>query len=254
MHMPKQPTTREGRKAKPKCGARNRHGKPCRNPAGFGTNHVGEGRCTLHGGAAQIAHGRYSSINRPRIRDLLERHQADPDPLNLLPELALLRSLIVDYIERYDELTSALLEWHASFTKDFDGAVELWRAKYATWLEECERLGREPTEGPPPPPLPTAYERKPRQVIDVLSVGKFISDIGTLAERVLKQRSEGSITLATLDRTLEQLGAEVVNAAQEVIRDPATRSALLAAIERRWETIRLDTSVPARPPQPADLN
>lgn len=32
------------------CGANTRAGTPCKRPAGWGTNHVGEGRCKLHGG------------------------------------------------------------------------------------------------------------------------------------------------------------------------------------------------------------
>jgi uncharacterized protein YutE (UPF0331/DUF86 family) len=32
------------------CGATNRNGEPCGLPAGWGTDHVGEGRCKLHGG------------------------------------------------------------------------------------------------------------------------------------------------------------------------------------------------------------
>ena len=37
--------------ASPKCGAHARStGKPCKNPAGYKTEHPGEGRCHLHGG------------------------------------------------------------------------------------------------------------------------------------------------------------------------------------------------------------
>jgi hypothetical protein len=32
------------------CGPRNRSGGPCQRPAGWGTDHVGYGRCRLHGG------------------------------------------------------------------------------------------------------------------------------------------------------------------------------------------------------------
>ena len=34
------------------CGAKTKRGTPCKRPAGWGTNHVGEGRCKLHGGAS----------------------------------------------------------------------------------------------------------------------------------------------------------------------------------------------------------
>lgn len=35
-----------------KCGATTRAGTPCQQKAGWGTDHVGEGRCKLHGGAS----------------------------------------------------------------------------------------------------------------------------------------------------------------------------------------------------------
>ena len=34
------------------CGAKTRSGKPCRHEKGWGTDHPGEGRCKLHGGAS----------------------------------------------------------------------------------------------------------------------------------------------------------------------------------------------------------
>lgn len=34
------------------CGSTTRRGTPCQRPAGWGTNHPGEGRCKLHGGAS----------------------------------------------------------------------------------------------------------------------------------------------------------------------------------------------------------
>jgi hypothetical protein len=34
------------------CDATNRNGDPCGLPAGWGTDHVGDGRCKLHGGAS----------------------------------------------------------------------------------------------------------------------------------------------------------------------------------------------------------
>ena len=50
-----------------KCGAKTRAGTPCQQPAGWGTEHPGTGRCKLHGGASLRGHlhpryktGRYS--------------------------------------------------------------------------------------------------------------------------------------------------------------------------------------------------
>ena len=41
--------------AKAKCGAKTRQGHPCKLPAGFGTDHLGSGRCKYHGGASKGA-------------------------------------------------------------------------------------------------------------------------------------------------------------------------------------------------------
>lgn len=187
------------------CGAQGKQtGKPCRHPAGFRTDHPGEGRCYLHGGATPPkTHGRYSKITRTRIKDLIEEFAADENPSDLLPELHLLRALVVDYVERYDELTDALIAWHESWKQGEN-------------------------------------EGKPRQVIDIISVGKFIGEIGSLADRIQKQRQEGAISMATFDRVTDSMGEEVVKAAQEVISDAATRTALIQSIEARWGSIRLD--------------
>jgi phage terminase small subunit len=38
-----------------KCGARTRQGHPCKLPAGYGTEHLGSGKCKYHGGASKGA-------------------------------------------------------------------------------------------------------------------------------------------------------------------------------------------------------
>src|SRR5690606_32915420 len=83
------------------CGARTKaDGTICQNPAGQGTDHPGQGRCHLHGGATPIKHGRYSKIKREALRDLIAEYEQDPDPLNLLPELATARALLQDFLDR----------------------------------------------------------------------------------------------------------------------------------------------------------
>ena len=99
---------------RPICGATTRAGTPCRRPAGWGTanagneTRVGVGRCKLHGGRSPVRHGRYSKIKREELRDLIAQYEADPDPLNLLPELAAVRALFHDFVDRYEETTAAL--------------------------------------------------------------------------------------------------------------------------------------------------
>jgi hypothetical protein len=81
------------------CGARKRQpkhpGERCARPAGWGTEHLGFGRCKLHGGATPYKHGFYSKVVREfvypsfrwkmraydfqRLRMLLARLIPDPE-------------------------------------------------------------------------------------------------------------------------------------------------------------------------------
>lgn len=236
------------------CGAKTRSGGVCKKQAGWGTDHLGEGRCRLHGGATPIKHGRYSTITRPRVRELLDQYENDPEPLNLLPEVKLLRALLTDFVERYDEITDATLAWHNSWGEEYRKAVATWREKMLRRLESGGWQDIEPDDLPDPPD-PLDYMNKPRQMLDITAAAGLVDKVGAMVDRIEKHRKEGAITLDTLNRVLEQLGVEVVHAAQEVIQDAATRAALLNAVERRWGTVHLDTAVPARPAaSPADLN
>src|SRR5690349_3505226 len=97
------------------CGAKNRQGQPCKRPAGWGTDHVGSGKCKLHGGASlkgmaskTFKHGN-SSIYRDFIADNLKDKVAafqDADPLDLTHELALTRALLAEFLSRFVEGTA----------------------------------------------------------------------------------------------------------------------------------------------------
>jgi hypothetical protein len=87
------------------CGARTRAGTPCRYPRGYKTDHFGQGRCRLHGGATPIRHGLHSTIIRPSIQERLLR--LAPPQQQLLIELASLRAAILDPTTRVDALYGA---------------------------------------------------------------------------------------------------------------------------------------------------
>jgi hypothetical protein len=258
------------------CGANTKSKQPCQRPAGWGTNHVGEGRCKLHGGATPIKHGlrsRYSAIRRPRIKELLESFQEEENQEDLLPEVQLLRALILDYIERYDENTEALLGWHASFNPAFGNAVsewhltyEKWQEGYATWKAEwqayretVERVQHHYRGGwpeppkmevypePPPVPAPIAFQNKPREVSDILKVGSFIVSIGALIEKIQRSRQEGSITLNALREKLQEFGFELYHGLADTVDDESLRAAILENVEGRWS--RIDLPRPAGRPK-----
>lgn len=83
-------------------------GTRCALTAGFGTEHVGTGRCKLHGGAkignrvlGNIKHGLTSKYLRKVVEDKVSTYMADPAPLDLSREIAMSRALfemLVDFI------------------------------------------------------------------------------------------------------------------------------------------------------------
>lgn len=83
------------------CGAKTRTGVKCGRSKGWGTDHRGQGRCRFHGGATPIKSGRYSRIARARLGQVFEEIEADPDPLNLLPDLILIRAQAAFLFEKH---------------------------------------------------------------------------------------------------------------------------------------------------------
>lgn len=139
----------------------------CKMAAGQRTDHPGQGRCWLHGGRSPIKSGRYSTIKRDEIRALIEKHESDPDPLNIMPELAAARALFQDFIERYDEWRAAILDWHSSWGTD--------------------------SENP-----------KPRQVLDLADAYRILSEVTKIAERIERIRAVDAIPRAEFVRLVKE--------------------------------------------------
>jgi len=112
----------ETARARGKCGFVKDDGRPCELTAGRGTAHRGAGCCTHHEGkglengpdaekadeieapeppeALLSLPGRYGSVQSARLQELMAEFAQDPDPLNLMPDVALLRGLIAQMIEQ----------------------------------------------------------------------------------------------------------------------------------------------------------
>ena len=98
------------------CGAKTRQGRPCIRGKGERTDHPGQGRCWRHGGRTPIKHGHYSKIVRPNLHQLIDQIAATAtDLLNLEGEALLLKALVIDYVNRFDQGTEALIGWHGSY-------------------------------------------------------------------------------------------------------------------------------------------
>lgn len=180
------------------CNAKTRRGTLCRQKAGARTDHVGAGRCFLHGGKSLVKHGRYSTIKRESLKTLIEQHEADPDPLNILPELAAARALFQDFVERYDEWADALTAWHASFSDAYRAEIELRCAAHDA--ATCPFLGPDPRE---------RFDGKPVQILDVADAYRIVSEITKIVERIEKVRAANAISRADLLRVMQEMGRVV---------------------------------------------
>ena len=99
-------------------------GQPCRNVAGKGTDHLGQGRCRLHGGSTPIQHGLYSKVRRTRLGRRMAEIENDPDLMNLAPELAYLKALSEQLALHYAKLEAALLAWHRAESTVYQKLIE----------------------------------------------------------------------------------------------------------------------------------
>lgn len=81
----------------------------CSLKAGHGTSHLGTGRCKYHGGelGTGIVHmttTRYAKVAPQRLRQQMELYASDPEVLDLTPELILLRSILSNVMEMYQDI------------------------------------------------------------------------------------------------------------------------------------------------------
>lgn len=189
----------------PRCGAKTRalDKHCCRYPAGFKTDHPGEGRCWLHGGKTPIKHGRYSKIKRREIRDLVGKFLLDPEPLNMLDDLAAMRALFVDFVQRYGAWREALLAWHDSWKAGENG----------------------PTAAP-----------KPREIMDVADAHRILAEVTKVVERIERIKAANAISRSDLARVVTEMARSV----ERYVIDPAfTPEERIRGIRDAWLSIRL---------------
>ena len=86
------------------CNARTPTGY-CRLPAGFNTDHKGNGRCHLHGGRAgrSITHGLYSEKLKSTIKAEYDKMVSDPVLVDLYGEFAFAKTMMANFIGSIQE-------------------------------------------------------------------------------------------------------------------------------------------------------
>lgn len=104
------------------CGAKTKKdGSPCKKPAGWGTDHVGIGKCKLHGGASPVKHGLYSKYTGHRLAEMVDKLSNDEELLDLRKTIALQQSLILSILEKLD---SGELEFNQSIAKTLNSLAD----------------------------------------------------------------------------------------------------------------------------------
>jgi hypothetical protein len=195
--------------------------KYCHQRAGHGTAHVGVGRCKVHGGQkedsdARVTHGRRSSVQGERIRELIDQHRADPQLHDVSSTLATAKALMDDFIERYYEFTPALLAWYAGS----EPITEEQRLALLRSIDELEELygggGRRAADRAISELARTAVARlaeprveKPRQVLDITEAVGHADVISKIIHRVNMHNAQNAISYARLAAFMFELSREL---------------------------------------------
>lgn len=152
--------------------------------------------CAVHGGKGiraaakkNLKHGMYSTyLCRSSLRDRIAEMEDRPDPLDLLPEVAALRGIFVDFVNRYEEMKDALLLWAASW-----------------------KIDRANDEG------------KPLKVLDIADAYRILSEVSKVVERIEKVRSQNAVSRPDLTRIMQEMGRVV----ERYVKDEATQEKIL---------------------------
>lgn len=221
-------TVRKTREPHDKCGARKRQGSGCcRRPAGWATDHVGQGRCKLHGGATPSKHGRYSTIRREPIRKLIDQYESDPQPLNIFPELAATRALFHDFIDRYDAWREALLAWHQSYQSTLTTAAGGAQIALADGNPAAIQVAITSLISA----IQTADCGRPVQILDISDAYRLLSEATKIVERIERIRAADHISRVDFTRMMTEMGRVV----DRFVETPE----ILDKIKDGWLGIRL---------------
>lgn len=105
-----------------------------------------------------------------RLRTLISKHAANPNPLDLRLELAQLRAFVEDMFDRWDSLYGP------------DGAVLAWH--------ESRPEGE--------------HASKPRQLPDLSAVAGIIDKVGAMVDRIVNHRTDVALSIEGALRVLER--------------------------------------------------
>lgn len=84
----------------------------CKAPSGAATTHPGSGYCSKHDNAAYDPIHRYRNVKNPALQKKMAKLDGiERDVFDLIPEIQLMRTLLIDYIDRFYTWQEELHAW-----------------------------------------------------------------------------------------------------------------------------------------------
>lgn len=159
-----------------------------------------------HDGMALVSLSRYRSITRVRVTELVKELALEDNPYDLTPEIVLLRALVIDYVNNYDDLVEALLNWNAN--ESDDARIE---------------------------------KRRPniQKIPEIKDAGDMIEKIGRMVGTFAKIQGKKSVTLESLNKIIESMGLIVQKFVRHGIERNLSATEIIRNIEREWTLIKI---------------
>lgn len=226
------------------CGAKtstkSNDGTPCTRVKGFGTSHPGEGRCKFHGGSNPMKHGRYSQLRRSRnmarFHELREQYEAEPDPLNLVPDLIALRARSAVLFEEEDKDREMLADWHESYTGKFRQEMNALRtalrSKNAAQLMQAMNTLNAIMDAMPP---------KPVKLWDPYSFTKAVTAMAALVEKISNQRERQQVPMKAIVDLQDKMAIVMMTSLRKELADlPGKADDIAGKIANAWLSINIE--------------
>src|SRR2546425_2957805 len=187
-----------------RCGAQSKTtGKPCRNVAGKGTCHRGQGRCRFHGGSSRTKNRLFSTIAWTRLGKRMEELAEAPDLQRRAAKVAMLMAMLEDKVGEYQKCADELQAWHRAESAAYQ---RLLKARSSADLVQAVRELRE------------AEPSRAAELPNPTQIASLADTISRMEERY--HRMARICSSEELQRILQLLGAVVAeHVADEKIKE-----------------------------------
>lgn len=173
---------------KPRCGAKRHQGEgTCAKPAGWGTNHVGIGRCRLHGGSTR---DHVKAAKKQIAQRAMETYGL---PIEINPVDALL-----DEVHR----TAGHVAWLGGRVRELSGADLVWSKTKEVDKAATENPGVDTTESAVTHMWLQLYRAERKHLVDVT---KTAIAAGIEERRVQLAEAQGTMLATVIRAVLDDL-------------------------------------------------